>query len=57
MNLNQYIQEAYQGNKAAFARDQNVHPQQVSEWVRKGFIVVEGLLYSPRRALMPALPT
>ena len=51
MNLLDYIQKNYGGNQAAFAEVQSVKPQQVTQWIRKGFIVVDGVLYSPRREL------
>ena len=51
MDLIEYISVEYSGNQAAFARDNNIRPQQVTEWINKGFIVVNGVLYSPRREL------
>jgi hypothetical protein len=38
-------------NKAAFADAQDVKPQQVTKWVNMKCIVVDGVLYSPRREL------
>ena len=51
MELIDYIQKHHGGNQAAFARKQGVKPQQVTQWIEKGFIVVDGVLYSPRREL------
>ena len=51
MKLTDYIKKYYEDNKAAFARSQEADPQQVSVWVRKGFIVIDHILYSPRRVL------
>lgn len=51
MELIDFIQKHYGGNKAAFAKAQGVQPQQVTQWINKGFIVVGGVLYSPRREL------
>lgn len=51
MSLPDYIQNHCGGNQAAFARAQDVKPQQVTQWIEKGFIVVDGVLYSPRRTL------
>jgi len=46
-----FIEHNFNGNKAEFARAQGVKPQQVSQWLAKGFIVVDGVMYSPRREL------
>jgi DNA-binding transcriptional regulator YdaS (Cro superfamily) len=51
MNLETYITLKHGDNQAAFARAQGVAPPQVSQWIRKGFIVVNDKLYSPRREL------
>jgi len=51
MELNDFINKYHSGNKAAFAEANGVLPQQVTQWVNKGFIVVGGILYSPRREL------
>jgi len=51
MNLTDYVRAYYGGNKAAFAGANGVKPQQVTIWVNRGFIVVDGVLYSPRRKL------
>jgi len=50
-NLAWYIDVKFNGNKAAFARAQGVKPQQVSQWLAKGFIVVNDEMYSHRRTL------
>lgn len=50
-SLTDYIDEKYKGNKSEFAKSQNVKPQQITEWVNKEFIVIDGVLYSPRRSL------
>jgi hypothetical protein len=52
MTLTEHIQKQYGGNQAAFAQSQNVKPQQITQWIAKGFIVVDGVLYSPRRELI-----
>ncbi|EFC4279214.1 hypothetical protein FDM60_25180 [Escherichia coli] len=41
----------YRGNQASFARLTGVQPAQVTQWINKGFIVVNHTLYSPRRKL------
>lgn len=51
MNLVAYIDTYYGGRQADFARAQGVQPAQVTQWIKKGFIVVEHVLYSPRREL------
>lgn len=52
MTLLEYINKYFEGNKAAFAEQQSVKPQQITQWINKGFIVVEHTLYSPRRELV-----
>jgi hypothetical protein len=49
--LVQYIDEHFEGNQRAFAAAQGVQPPQVTQWIQKDFIVVNGQLYSPRREL------
>lgn len=50
MKLTDYINKHHDGNKAAFARSMKLaNPQQVSPWIRGGWIVFEGKLYSPKR--------
>ena len=51
MKLTIYIKNEHGGNQAAFAQSLNVKPQQITQWIKKGFIVVDGVLYSPRREL------
>ena len=51
MRLLEYISKYYDGNQSSFARSCNVSPSQVTQWVRKEFIVVDHVLYSPRREL------
>ena len=51
MRLTEYIARHHGGSQAAFARANNVQRQQVTQWINKGFIVVDGYLYSPRRKL------
>ena len=54
MQLIEYINKHYDGNQAAFARAQDVKPPQVSQWIDKGFIVIDHKLYSHRRNLAGA---
>ena len=51
MKLNNYIEKHHNNNKAAFAATQDTTPQQVTKWVNMKCIVVDGVLYSPRREL------
>lgn len=52
LSLGDYINQYYGGNHAAFARAQGTNPTQVSDWKRKGYIVVGHQLYSCRRKLI-----
>ncbi|WP_421412585.1 hypothetical protein ACOMDM_13555 [Serratia plymuthica] len=56
MNLDTYISSNYP-SQAAFAREVGVSPAQVTQWIDRGFIVINGELYSPRRELETELPT
>ncbi|WP_058912825.1 hypothetical protein [Entomohabitans teleogrylli] len=51
MSLLEYIEKYYGGNQAAFARSCGVKAQQVTQWIDKGFIVVDHQLFSHRRDL------
>ena len=51
MKLLDYIQKHYSGNQRSFAKAQEVAPQQVTKWLKMECIVVDGVLYSPRRDL------
>ena len=49
MSLQEYINQFFNGNKAEFGRACGVIPQQVTKWIAMGCIVVDGVMYSPRR--------
>ncbi|GLW38490.1 5-methyltetrahydropteroyltriglutamate--homocysteine methyltransferase [Pectobacterium odoriferum] len=51
MTLLAYIETFFAGNQAEFARSIGVKPPQITQWINKGFIVVDGTLYSPRRKI------
>lgn len=51
MLLKDYIAEHFEGNQSAFAKHCDVKAQQVTVWLKKGFIVVDGVLFSPRREI------
>lgn len=46
-----YINKYYAGSQRDFAEEQGVQTPQVTQWINKDFIVVNGVLYSPRREL------
>ena len=51
MELLEYIAVNFNGSQTAFAEKQGVKPPQVTQWIKKKFIVVGHALYSPRREL------
>jgi len=51
MILAEYIKKEHGGNQAAFARFQDVSPQQVTKWLNLDCVVVDSKLYSFRRVL------
>ncbi|CDT13656.1 helix-turn-helix domain-containing protein [Vibrio sp. 1CM2L] len=51
MKLRQYIDEFW-GSQRRFAEAQGVKPQQVTQWIKSGYYVVEHELYSRRRELV-----
>ena len=54
MKLAEYIKIHFK-TQAAFAAAQGVGKQQVTQWIEKDFIVVDHILYSPRRDLKKPL--
>ena len=48
--LEDFVRENY-ASKADFARAVGKLPQAVSPWFRNGWIVVDGVIYSPRVAI------
>lgn len=48
--LRGYIEDKFK-TQVAFAKAQDVEPAQVTQWLNKDFIVVNEVLYSPRRNL------
>lgn len=55
--LLEFIALHFGGNQSAFAKAQGVKPPQVTQWLQKEFIVVNGQLYSPRRELKTLTPS
>ena len=51
MKLKDYIEQQH-GSQTQFATTEGTTPQQVTQWLNKRFIVVNGVLYSPRRELL-----
>lgn len=51
MKLHEYIKKYYGGNQKRFADAQGVKPPQVTQWLAKTMVVVDGKLYSFRRDL------
>ena len=49
--LKEHIKREHGGSQVRFAEANNVHKAQVTQWINKKFIVVGGVLYSPRRKL------
>lgn len=53
MDIISYVNMKYAGNQAEFARDMGVQRQMVTQWIKAGFIVYDGQLYSPRKFVVP----
>ena len=49
--LKEYITREHGGVQVSFADANGVKKQQVHKWIKGGFIVVDGVLYSPRREI------
>lgn len=51
ITLIEYIKRNFNDSQVDFAVAQDVAKQQVTQWINKGFIVVDDVLYSSRREL------
>ncbi|OHT22727.1 hypothetical protein A3Q29_09495 [Providencia stuartii] len=51
MDIENFINENYGGNKKKFADACKVYPQQVSKWVKNNNIIIDGVMYSPLREI------
>ncbi|ASE84370.1 hypothetical protein EVY06_22000 [Citrobacter koseri] len=51
MQLKQYIDDHFGGNKSEFARVMGVRRDKPNRWISEGWIVVDGRLYSPQREI------
>ncbi|MCW7549989.1 helix-turn-helix domain-containing protein [Photorhabdus sp. APURE] len=49
--LKEYIDRHFSGNQSKFAQHMHVTPQQVTRWIAGNWIVVGGILYSPKRRI------
>ena len=49
MNVAEHIEQNYGGSQSKFAHAIGASKQAVNFWIRKGYIVVDGVLYSPRK--------
>lgn len=50
-NIEHYVDVNFGGNKAEFARYIGVYPHKINEWIRCGWIIVDNILYSPRKEI------
>ncbi|ENL8185144.1 hypothetical protein AB6F95_004628 [Salmonella enterica] len=51
MPIFEYIKLHFDGNQSAFGRAVGVAPAQVTQWIKGGFIVLDGAIWSKRRDL------
>lgn len=51
LTLAEFINEHFYGSQTAFAAAQGVQNPQVTQWLKKNFIVVDGVMFSERRKL------
>ena len=47
----QYIKDNHNGNGSEFAREHGVAYNQANDWRRRGFMLIDGVIYSPRRRI------
>lgn len=52
--LREYINREHGGSQVRFAEANGVRKAQITQWINKKFIVVDGVLHSPRRELKKA---
>ena len=52
LTLREFIDKYFDGSLKTFAETQGVQPPQVTQWINKNFIVVDGKMYSQRRELL-----
>ena len=50
-DLLSYISKYYRGSQVLYAMSEGVKPPQVTQWIKKNYIVIDHVLYSPRRNL------
>lgn len=51
LTLTDYIAIHHQGNQSDFARHMGVNRQQVTKWIKGGWLASDGMLYSPQREI------
>ncbi|QKJ88035.1 hypothetical protein PMPD1_3102 [Paramixta manurensis] len=51
MLLHNYINDTFGGNQSEFARHMGVNRQQVTRWINESWIVINDVMYSPRREI------
>lgn len=51
MTVEMWIQLYYGGVNAWFAEANNTSPQNVAQWIKKGYLIIGGQLYAPRRPI------
>ena len=49
--LKQYIKDNHKGNGSDFAKAHGVASTQANDWRRRGFMLIDGVIYSPRRRI------
>lgn len=49
MNVSEYIEKNHDGSPMKFARAVGVSRQTVNFWLKKGYIVLDNMIYSPRK--------
>ncbi|WP_147200846.1 hypothetical protein [Pantoea sp. CCBC3-3-1] len=50
--IDEVADEFFNGNLAEMARANSVTPQLLSKWKKKGYMVMDGILMSPRREIV-----
>lgn len=52
MKLREYIKQRHNDNQRDFARHMGVLPQAVTKWLNDDWIVIDDVLYTPRRNVL-----
>lgn len=51
MLLKEYVDLRYNGNQSELAKEIGRFPQVISNWIRQGYIVIDGMMYKPVQRL------